>query len=101
LHKQNNKITLLIIYTDTHKHVLLPSGGLGNFIRGLSIASRKIHVSCALPSKPAQTNVNCMSKLHATITFWVGTPFRPINGIWFSKETHACTCVPSIAPTQF
>ena len=95
------KKTLIITHTHTHTHTLLPSGGLGNFTRGLSIASRKIRVSCALPSQPAQTNVNCMSKLHAAITFWVGTPFLSINGIWFSEETHARTCVPSIAPTQF
>jgi hypothetical protein len=40
------------IHTHTHTHIytLLPSGGLGNFTRGLSIASKKIRVSCALPS---------------------------------------------------
>jgi len=79
--------------------MLLPSGGLGNFICELSIALRKIHVLCVLPSQPAQTNMNYI-KLYATITFWVSTPFLPINEIWFSKETHACTCVPSITPTE-
>jgi hypothetical protein len=42
-----------------------------------------------------------MSKLHAAIIFWVGTPFLPINGIWFSCDTQARICVPSIAPIQF
>jgi hypothetical protein len=42
-----------------------------------------------------------MSKIHATIIFWVGTPFLPIKGIWFSCDTQARTCVPSIAPIQF
>jgi hypothetical protein len=57
------------IYIHT-QHTLLPSGSLGNFICGLSIASRKIRVSCALPSQPAQTNVNCMSKLHVAHLFF-------------------------------
>jgi hypothetical protein len=42
-----------------------------------------------------------MSKLHTTIIFWVGTPFLPIKGIWFSCDTQARTCVPSIAPILF
>jgi hypothetical protein len=42
-----------------------------------------------------------MSKLHAAIIFWVGTPFLPINGIWFSCDTQARTYVSSIAPIQF
>jgi len=79
----------------------IPSGGFRNLIFGLSIASRNILVSCALPFHLAQTNVNCMSKIHATIIFWVGTPFLPIKGIWFSCDTQARTCVPSIAPIQF
>ena len=98
---KNAKKQLTLTYIYTHIHTLLPSSGLENFICGLSIASRKIRVSCALPSQPAQTNVNCMSKLYIAITFWVSTSFLPINGIWFSEETHAHTCVPMIAPTQF
>jgi hypothetical protein len=47
----------------------------------LSIASRKIRVSCALPSHPAHTNMNCMSKLQVAMTFCVGIPFLPINEI--------------------
>jgi len=58
-----------------------PSGGFGNFILLLSITSRKIRVSCALPSHLAHTNLNCMSKLRAAMTFCAGTPFLPINGI--------------------
>jgi len=79
----------------------IPSGCFRNLIFGLSIASRNILVSCALSSHSTQTNVNCISKLHAAIIFWVGTPFLPINGIWFSYDTQAHTCVPSIAPIQF
>jgi len=58
-----------------------PSGGFGNFILLLSIASRKICVSYALSSHPAHTNMNCMSKLQATMSFCVGTPFLSINRI--------------------
>jgi len=58
-----------------------PSGGFEKFILLLSIASRKIHVLCALPSYLAHTNMNCISKLQAAMTFCVGTPFLPINGI--------------------
>jgi hypothetical protein len=79
----------------------IPSGGFRNLIFGLSIASRNILVSCALPSHSAQTNVNCMSKLHVAIIFWVGTHFLPINGIWFSCDTQTHTCVPLIALIQF
>jgi hypothetical protein len=59
------KLTL----THTHTHMLLPSSGLGNFLCGLSIALRKIHVSCALPSQSAKTNMNYKSRLHEAITF--------------------------------
>jgi len=58
-----------------------PFGGFGNFILLLSIASRKICVSYALSSYPAHTNMNCMSKLQATMSFCVGTPFLSINRI--------------------
>jgi hypothetical protein len=58
-----------------------PSGGFGNFILLLLIASRKIHVSGALSSHPAHTNMNCMSKLQAVMTFCVGTHFLSINKI--------------------
>jgi len=57
------------------------SGGFGNFILLLSIASRKIGVSCALPSHPAHTNMNCMSELQVAMTFCVGIPFLLINRI--------------------
>ena len=69
MHKKININTYTHTHKHTHIHTLLPSGGTENFICGLSIASRKIYVSCALSSQPAQTNVNCMSKLHAAITF--------------------------------
>jgi hypothetical protein len=58
-------------------------------------------VQCALPSHPAQININCMSKLHAAIIFWVSTPFLLINDIWFSCDTQTCTCVLPIALIQF
>ena len=79
----------------------IPSGSFRNLIFGLSIASRNILVSCALPSHSAQTNVNCMFKLHVAIIFWVGTHFLPINGIWFSCDTQTHTCVSLIALIQF
>jgi hypothetical protein len=34
-----------------------------------------------LSSHPAHTNMNCMSKLQATMSFCVGTPFLSINRI--------------------
>ena len=84
----------MLIYYKTKKKNYIPSstksaiyfksqpyGGFGNFILLLSIASRKIRVSCALSSLPAHTNMNCMSKLQATMTFCVGTPFLSINRI--------------------
>jgi hypothetical protein len=76
-------------------------GGFRNFIFELSITSRNILALCALLFHATQTNINCMSKLHATIIFWVGTSFLPINGIWFSCDTQARTCISSIAPIQF
>lgn len=33
--------------------------------------------------------------------FWADTPFLLIKGIWFSADTQACTCVPSITLMQF
>jgi hypothetical protein len=50
-------------------------------ILGLTMASRKIFISCALYSHHAQINVNCMSKLHDAIIFCVGISFLSINGI--------------------
>lgn len=45
------------------------------------MALRKILVLRALPSHPTQININYMLKLHAIITFCVGTPFLAINVI--------------------
>jgi len=81
--------------------LLLFSSEFENLILGLPIALREIHVSFALPSYLAQTNMNCISKLHATIIFWVGTLFIPIHGIWFSIDTQAYTYVPLITSIQF
>jgi len=96
-----HKINLFKLNNTQIFYFVIPSSGFRNLIFGLSIVSWNILVSCALSSHPAQTNINCMSKLHAAIIFWVGTLFVPINGIWFACDTQARTCVLSIAPIQF
>jgi len=93
----------LNIFRPSHQFIFKsqPSSGFGKFILLLSIASRKIRVSCALSSHPAHTNMNCMLKLQTAMTFCVGILFLPINGIWLSADMQPRTCVPAIAPTQF
>jgi hypothetical protein len=76
-----SSITKSLIYFKSQ-----PSDGFENFIQLLSIASRKIRVSCALPFHPTHTNMNCMWKLQVTITFCVGTSFLSINRILFSND---------------
>ena len=77
-----------------------PGGGCRKLLLCLQIVSRKMKVSCVAPSHPSKTNVNNISKSHATITFWVGYPFLPKYGIDFSVGTTTTTCVSSIALMQ-
>ena len=81
-------------------YLYLPYGGFGKFNVSSSKASRNILESWADPSHPPTTNVNRMSKLHAAIIFWVGTPFLPIYITKLELATDAGTWVPSVAPMQ-
>ena len=77
-----------------HKFETLPLGGLGRFKALFRKTDKNILVSCAVPSQPAHAKMNCMSKLHAAITFWVGVPFLPIYGTWSPGDIVAWTCTP-------
>lgn len=78
----------------------IPLEGFGKFIIGFLPAVRKILAPCAQHSQLAIAKINCLSKLHVVVMFWVNIPFLPMYGTWSLEDIVAGMCTLFIALIQ-